>query len=155
MENFDDTINKILFMASIVSVIIGIIQHGFPDGMLEGTSILIALFIIIVVNSGNNWISEKRLANLVSLSDEQEVVVYRGSTNGVTIDGKDLVVGDLIHFTAGQKVPADCIMVEGQNVSTIEGELTGEPDDMEKVYVDESNYNYGATGTMMAKSLIK
>lgn len=86
-DNFDDTINKILFMAAIVSIIIGVIQHGFPDGMLEGTSILIALTIIIVVNSGNNYISERRLADLVSLSDKQDVAVFRGSTDAITIDG--------------------------------------------------------------------
>lgn len=96
-----------------MSIIIGVIQHGFPEGMLEGTSILIALFIIIVVNSGNNYISERRLADLVNLSEKQEVAVYRGSTDAITIDGSQLVVGDLIYFEAGMKVPADCIMVEG------------------------------------------
>lgn len=96
--------------------------------MLEGTSILIALTIIIVVNSGNNYISERRLADLVSLSDKQEVAVFRGSTDAITIDGSELVVGDLIQFESGMKVPADCIMVEGQDVECIEGELTGEPD---------------------------
>lgn len=153
-ENFNDTINQILFLASIVSIIIGVIQHGFPDGMLEGTSILIALTIIIVVNSGNNYISERRLADLVNLSEKQEVAVFRGSTDAITIDGAQLVVGDLIAFEAGMKVPADCIFVEGQDAFTIEGELTGEPDNMEKLYIDEKNYNTGATGTMMAKSLI-
>jgi P-type E1-E2 ATPase len=154
LENFDDAINKVLLMAAIVSIIIGVIQHGFPDGMLEGTSIMIALAIIIVVNSGNNYISERRLADLVSLSDKQEVAVFRGSTEAITVDGSELVVGDVIHFEAGMKVPADCIMIEGQDVATIEGELTGEPDNMEKLVIDENNYNNGATGTMMAKSLI-
>jgi len=70
MDNFEDTINKILFGAAIVSVVIGIIQEGFPDGMIEGTSILISLMIIIVVNSGNNWVSERRLADLVNLSEK-------------------------------------------------------------------------------------
>jgi hypothetical protein len=41
-----------------VSLIIGYIQHGFPKGLLEGTSIMIALCIIIVVSSGNNYASE-------------------------------------------------------------------------------------------------
>lgn len=128
MENFEDTINQILCGAAVVSMIIGLIQHPFPDGMIEGTSILIALCIIIVVNSGNNWISERRLADLVNLSEKQEVAVYRNSTETITIDGADLVVGDLIKFEAGMKVPCDCIMVEGQDVACIEGELTGEPD---------------------------
>jgi Ca2+-transporting ATPase len=108
--------------------------------MLEGTSILIALFIIIAVNSGNNYFSEKRLAQLVQLSDKQDVAVYRDSTEPTTLDASELVVGDLIHFESGMKIPADCIMVEGQNVQTIEGELTGEPDNMDKTPVTKDNY---------------
>jgi hypothetical protein len=38
--------------------------------MLEGTSIMIALCIIIVVGSGNNYASERRLAGLVAMADE-------------------------------------------------------------------------------------
>jgi len=45
-------------------------------------------------------------------------------------------------------------MVEGQDVTTSEAELTGEPDNMVKVVVDHENYNNGVTGTMMAKSLV-
>jgi len=90
MENFEDTINQILAVAAIVSIIIGLIQHGFPEGLIEGTSILIALNIIIVVNSGNNYLSEKRLADLVKLSDEQEVAVFRGSEKAITIDSENL-----------------------------------------------------------------
>ena len=49
-------------------------------------------------------------------------------------------MGDLIYFESGMKIPADCIMVEGQNVQTIEGELTGEPDNMDKTPVTKENY---------------
>jgi len=58
MENFEDQINQILLAAALVSLVIGYIQHGFPKGLLEGTSIMIALCIIIVVSSGNNYASE-------------------------------------------------------------------------------------------------
>jgi len=154
MENFDDAINKILLAAAIVSIVIGLIQHGWPEGMIEGTSIMIALLIIIVVNSGNNYLSERRLAELLALSDLQDVAVYRDSTEPTTMDASELVVGDLINFEMGMKVPADMIMVEGQNVQTIEGELTGEPDNMDKVPITVDNYQQEACGTMMAKSLI-
>ena len=69
MENFDDRINQILLLAAIVSLVIGYIQHGFPKGMLEGGSIIMALCIIIIVSSGNNYASERRLANLVAMAD--------------------------------------------------------------------------------------
>lgn len=67
MENFDDKINLILLAAAAVSIVIGLIKDGWPEGLIEGISIMIALVIIIAVNSGNNWISEKQLANLVKL----------------------------------------------------------------------------------------
>ena len=88
LENFEDKINQILCAAAVVSIIIGLIQHPFPEGLIEGTSILIALNIIIFVNSGNNYMSEKRLADLVKLSDKQEVAVCRGSQETETIDSE-------------------------------------------------------------------
>jgi Ca2+-transporting ATPase len=107
------------------------------------------------VGSGNNYISEKRLADLVKLSDKQEVAVYRNSRNTLSIDSSELVVGDVFHFEAGMKVPADCIMLDGQDVVCIECELTGEPDGIEKVPITNENYNLeGSTCTMLAKSLI-
>lgn len=82
MENFDDFINKVLIAAAIVSMIIGISQHlDDPlEGMIEGTSICIALVIIIGVNSGNNYASERRLAKLLESADKLQVAVWRGST---------------------------------------------------------------------------
>ena len=155
MENFDDPINVILLAAACVSVVIGLLKEGFPEGLIEGASIMIALVLIIVVNSGNNWISERRLANLVKLSDAQEVAVLRGSTEPITIDASELVVGDLIKYEAGMKVPCDCIMIEGQDTICSEVDLTGEPDGIEKVPLTEENYNSGVMCTMMAKSLIQ
>lgn len=116
LENFEDKINQILCAAAVVSIIIGLIQHPFPEGLIEGTSILIALNIIIFVNSGNNYMSEKRLADLVKLSDEQMVAVYRGSAETITINSELLVVGDLIYVESGMKVPADLVMISGQDL---------------------------------------
>lgn len=152
MDNFDETINQILCAAAVVSIIIGVIREGFPQGMIEGTSILIALVIIIVVNSANNYASERQLAKMVQLCSKQEVAVFRGSTDPITVENDELVVGDLIKFAQGMKMPADCIMVEGQDVVCREAELTGEPGGKSKVVVTEENYTRGAMGTMMAKS---
>jgi magnesium-transporting ATPase (P-type) len=70
LENFEDPINKILLAAALVSLVIGLYKEGFPQGLIEGTSIAIALVIICTVTSLNNWFSEKRLAELVALSDQ-------------------------------------------------------------------------------------
>lgn len=69
LENFKDTINIILLVAAIISLVIGILKNGFPEGLINGASILVALCIIIVVSSGNNYISELRLAKIVAGSN--------------------------------------------------------------------------------------
>lgn len=59
LENFEDTILKILIAAAVVSLIVGVIQNGF-GGLIEGSSILVSIVIIVVVTSVNNWIKEKQ-----------------------------------------------------------------------------------------------
>lgn len=154
LENFEDTINQVLAGAALISLVIGILKEGFPQGMIEGASIMISLCIIIVVNSGNNYISEMRLAALVQLSEKQEVGVYRNSVDRITIDSKELVVGDIVYFSAGMKVPCDMLMIEGQDVACNATELTGEPDDIPKEPVTEDNWNKGVMCCMLAKSLV-
>lgn len=53
------------------------------------------------------------------------------------------------------KVPADCIVLEGQDIVCDEGELTGEPIGIAKEPINENNYNDGGMATMLAKSLIQ
>lgn len=117
---------------------------------------MIALCIIIVVSSGNNYASERRLANLVAMADRQDVAVYRKGKNDetTTISYEDLVVGDLIDVAKGMKVPADCMLVAGDNVLSKEDALTGEPDDIEKTPLTLENYKLGKDSIMFAKAIV-
>jgi len=47
-------------MAATVSLIIGVVQHGWERGWVEGCSIYIAIVIIVSVTAGNNYIKEKQ-----------------------------------------------------------------------------------------------
>jgi magnesium-transporting ATPase (P-type) len=155
MENFDDRINQILLGAAVVSIAIGLYKEGFPYGLIEGTSIAISLVIIVSVTSVNNYYSEKRLADLLALSEKLEVQVYRNSDKAITVDSEELVVGDLIEFKQGDKMPADVIMIEGQDVITEESELTGESESFPKEPVDLINYQNGACCTILGKCLVQ
>lgn len=68
LENFEDPINKILLGAALVSVVVGLIKEGL-SGLIDGVSIFIALFIITAVNSANNYVSERKLRDLVALTE--------------------------------------------------------------------------------------
>jgi Ca2+-transporting ATPase len=151
MENFEDRINQILLAAALVSLAIGLFREGYPDGLIEGASICFALLIIIVVGSVQNYNSERRLADLVKLSEAQDVSVIRGG-RATKMKSDFLVVGDIYQFGPGMKIPADSIMIDGQDVMVKQPELTGEPDELPRVTIAEDNYTDGSTGTLLAKS---
>ncbi len=56
---FEDTILKILIVAAVVQLIIGVVQHG-AAGMVDGVSIFLAIAIITFVTAGNDYVKEKQ-----------------------------------------------------------------------------------------------
>jgi len=60
LENFEDRILQILLIAATVAFVIGVAQHGWADGCIEGLSIFIAVIIIVTVTAGNNYVKEKQ-----------------------------------------------------------------------------------------------
>jgi len=56
-----------------------------------------------------------------------------------TVDSEDLVVGDIIKVSDGEKVPADCLVIESSAFTCNEATLTGEPDALPKEPVTEAN----------------
>jgi magnesium-transporting ATPase (P-type) len=58
-ENFEEFILQVLIGAAAVSLILGIINEGLAKGWIEGVSIFVAIIIIVVVNTSNNYIREK------------------------------------------------------------------------------------------------
>lgn len=46
-------------MAATLALIIGVVQHGWRSGWIEGTSIFFAVTVIVSVTAGNNYVKEK------------------------------------------------------------------------------------------------
>ena len=64
------------------------------------------------------------------------------------------MVGDIVSFKMGMKVPADMILISGQDVVCDESELTGESETKEKVRINDQNSKLGEGCYMIGKSLI-
>lgn len=130
-EAFQDTTLIILIIAALVSLAIGIVEHG-EDGWIEGGAILIAVFLVASVTAGNDYTKELQFRALEKSSQNDE----RCSTirDGVIerINPIDLVVGDLILLQAGDMVPADAIVCDHNVIMANESALTGESDDLKK-----------------------
>lgn len=141
LDTFEDTMNKILLLAAFVALIVGIINDGIEHGWIEGSSIFFAVAVIALVNAINNYRNQMQFQELQAKQvDSQNVPVYRGSeTETMTIPATELVVGDIIKVINGSKVPADCILIESSDLKCEQSALTGEPDEIHKSMVDETN----------------
>lgn len=116
-------------MAAFAALIIGVVQHGWKSGWVEGLSIFIAVTIIVSVTAGNNYIKEKQFQKLVSKANEEEIATFRGKDGtSTTVWNHELVVGDVISIQQGMRIPADCILISGTDISVDESSMTGEPE---------------------------
>ena len=70
-----------------------------------------------IVSAFCDWMKESQNLKIKDEINNQTINVYRGSNeNVVSILVRDLVVGDLIEIQAGDRIPADCILVDEMNV---------------------------------------
>jgi magnesium-transporting ATPase (P-type) len=129
---FDDPMLKALLVAAFVSIVIGVINDGWDVGWIEGSSIFFALFIIISVSAGTKYAKEKRFQKLQASEKQGQVILIYRDSNIMTKSTTDIVVGDIIKLESGKEIPADCILISGNNMTCNESSLTGETLDIVK-----------------------
>lgn len=87
-------------MAAVVSLVIGIATSGLKDGWIEGFSILMAVVLVVVVASFNNYVKEQQFQKLLETSEEKSCMVKRnGEWQHLSI--YELLVGDIAKITTG------------------------------------------------------
>jgi magnesium-transporting ATPase (P-type) len=91
---------QILCVAAVVSLTLGIAMEGLAKGWIEGFSILLAVIIITVVASGNNYVKEQQFRKLNEVANRKNINVIR---NGKTVNMSvyELLVGDIVHIETG------------------------------------------------------
>jgi P-type Ca2+ transporter type 2C len=122
----------VLLVAAIVSLIIGIIQEGPEHGWIEGAAILIAVILVSNIAAMNDYSKQAQFAALEATADDDEKCRVLRNGKEHEINPRDLVVGDIIVMVAGDKIPADALMIDLNVVTTSEAALTGEPEDLKK-----------------------
>jgi P-type E1-E2 ATPase len=101
---FEDWPDMALILGVIIlNVAIGVIQEGKAEAAAEALNSLLA----------------------------QKAVVTRGG-NTLTIDAKDVVIGDVVTVQAGDSFPADLRFFQLANMRAKESALTGESVDVDK-----------------------
>ena len=96
----EDTMLQILLVAAVCSTIIGMLNDGVESGWVEGATIFLAIFLIVSITAGNNWVKERQFQKLRSKVDECTLQVIRGGYPQ-SIDSTEVVVGDILIFKIG------------------------------------------------------
>lgn len=100
-------------MAATISLAIGVWKEGWSKGWYEGVTIYLAVLIIVTVTATNDYIKDKQFRKLNEIRKERKALVIRNNGKTQQISTYDLVVGDIIRFKQGDYIPADCLMIDG------------------------------------------
>ncbi|XP_078442893.1 putative calcium-transporting ATPase 9, plasma membrane-type isoform X2 [Wolffia australiana] len=115
----------ILIICAVVSITVGIATEGWPKGMYDGLGIVLSIFLVVGVTATSDYQQSLQFRDLDKEKKKIPVQVTRDSCRQ-TICIHDLVVGDLVHLSIGDQVPADGLFVSGYSLFIDESSLTGE-----------------------------
>lgn len=121
LEKFEDPIVRILLIAALLAIGVGIIDGTY----LEGVGIIVAILLATFVAFINEYKANQEFDILNQTNNSEPIEVLR---NGqfTTIPKQDIVVGDLVIISTGQEIPADGEIIEGVTLKVDESKLTGE-----------------------------
>eukprot|EP00899_Mesostigma_viride_P003413 jgi/Mesvir1/13072/Mv06058-RA.1 len=126
-----DTTLRILAVAVVVSLIVGMTTEGASHGWYDGAGIGFAIIIVLLLQAGNDYHQAAQFRDLNRKKKNIPIEVTRGGRR-LEISIYDLVVGDLVHVNLGDQVPADGVIVESVSLVADEASMTGESDPLSK-----------------------
>ena len=117
MEQLKEPLIGMLLLSAGISILLG--------NTSDAASIGIALMIVSLVAAVQEYRSEKALEKLANLVPHTCTVLRDGRVLD-NFPARELVVGDLVLLATGDRVPADCRVVDSVELTADESSLTGE-----------------------------
>jgi magnesium-transporting ATPase (P-type) len=141
-ESLKDLMIRILIVAAIVQIILGVIPGVAEDPKtewVEGFSIIVAIFVVVSVGSITNYTKEKSFRALNKKTEDDLVVslIRDGSNQPQLLHPDDVVVGDVINVKYGDMMKVDGIVLTANEMEFDESPLTGESVKKNKITYDE------------------
>lgn len=145
LSQFNDLITWILMVATLIS--------GFMGDKADAITILIIIIMNGILGFVQEYKTEKSLEQLKKLSSPTAKVIRNGKIE--VINSIYLVPGDLVIMESGDRIPADSILVEGNNLMMDESLLTGESVGVHKSPDDSDNNIYMGTIVLTGRGKAK
>lgn len=141
-ETFQDPMIKILL--AITALMIVMFFFGYAE-IYEPVGTFVAVLIVAFVSAKTGVASDTKYRNLKENTKKDQCKVYRnGLVTVIEID--DVVVGDQVLLQAGDKIPADGILIRGA-LSIDNSALNGEAEECKKMAASvETTFKEEITG---------
>ncbi|KAK0429506.1 hypothetical protein QR680_011410 [Steinernema hermaphroditum] len=169
LEQFDDLLVKILLLAAMISFILALFEeHGDSTRAITAFVEPFVILLILIANATVGVWQERNAENAIEALREYEpemAKVIRTGKHGIQmIRAKELVPGDLVEVSVGDKIPADLRLVKiysttiridqsiltGESVSVIKH--TDTVSDPRAVNQDKNNCLFSGTNVASGKA---
>jgi len=121
LSKFEDPVIRILIVAAIIQIGVGIYKGEY----IEGIAIVVAILLATTLAFVNEFKANREFDVLNLVNDD---LPYKAIREGkfVVVPKRHLVVGDVVLIDAGEEIPADGEVLEATAFSLSEASLTGE-----------------------------
>lgn len=133
----------LLFAAAVVSFAV--------DKPITGYAIVGVIFLVVTTGFIQEYRAEKAISALKSMILPLTMVVRNGKEK--EIHSREIVPGDILVLRSGERIPADCVLLDGEDIEVNESILTGESSDIEKSQT-ESIEKYDEKNTLFMGSFL-
>ncbi|CAK9183984.1 unnamed protein product [Ilex paraguariensis] len=134
-DTLHDLTLVILMVCAVVSIGVGLATEGWPKGLYDGLGIVLSIFLVVIVTSISDYKQSLQFRDLDKEKKKIFIQVIRDKLRQ-KVSIYDLVVGDVVHLSIGDIVPADGIFISGYSLLLDESSLSGES---EPVNIYEKN----------------
>ena len=112
MEQFTEFFNKLLLIVATIALFFSL-YSATPYKWMDSVSIYLAVLLVCVISATCEFGKNKQFLKLQSEILNETCTVLRGQYGtSQQIYVKDIVVGDIVVLQAGDRVPADCFLIE-------------------------------------------
>lgn len=136
VEAFVNPFTAILFCLGLISAVTDIMIPIYNEASEEISIVTVLIISIMVMISGLlRFIQESRSGNVVEKLLKMittTTTVERLEFGKEEIPLEDVIVGDIIHLSAGDMIPSDLRLIESKDLFVSQSSLTGESEPIEK-----------------------
>ncbi|VAH87894.1 unnamed protein product [Triticum turgidum subsp. durum] len=124
-EALQDMTLMILAACAFFSLVVGIATEGWPKGAHDGLGIVASILLVVFVTATSDY---RQSLQFKDLDKEKKKITVQVTRSGYRqkLSIYELLVGDIVHLSIGDQVPADGLFVSGFSLLINESSLTGE-----------------------------